>query len=168
MNSIDRATAGFDFALRRRFAFVPLLSSRDAVEKAWKKFGADPNYGLALYDRIASLVEKGTLEGSVSSNELKLGHAYFIPPADYVDASERSKWLYASYVYQILPTLADYKEQGLIDFTHPQLTTLPLGVGLDFSAASELDMADSLTAFQEALIQTSASSPATPSSPTAP
>ena len=168
MNSIDRATAGFDFALRRRFAFVPLLSSPAAVNDAWLKFGTDPNYGIALYDRISGLVQKGALEGSVSSSELTLGHAYFIPPPDCIDAFERSKWLYASYVYQILPTLADYKEQGLIDFTEAQLATLPLGYGLDFSTASTKEISASLTHFQEALIPTSASSPATPSSPAAP
>ena len=162
MNSIDRATAGFDFALRRRFAFVPLLSSKDAVEDAWSKFATEPNYGLALYNLISNLIQKGTLEGSISSNELTLGHAYFIPPADCADALERSKWLYVSYVYQILPTLADYEEQGLIKFDNIQLVTLPLGVGLDFSAASGKDISANLTQFQEALI------PTTPISPTVP
>jgi hypothetical protein len=168
MNSIDRATAGFDFALRRRFAFVPLLSSPKAVIDAWSKFSTEPNYGSALYDRISNLIKQSELQGSVSSDELKLGHAYFIPPAECVNGAERSKWLYVSYIYQILPTLADYKEQGLIDFAHAQLTTLPLGLGLDFSAASTLDIADGLTQFQAELVPTSASSPAMPSSPTAP
>jgi 5-methylcytosine-specific restriction protein B len=158
MNSIDRATAGFDFALRRRFAFVPVLSSRDAVKNAWSKFGTDPNYGMQLYDLISHLIKKGTTQGAVSSNELTLGHAYFIPPADRTNLVERSKWLYASYVYQILPTLADYQEQGLIEFADAQLATLPLGGGLDFAAASAIDMATGLPAFEQALGTTSASS----------
>jgi hypothetical protein len=57
-----------------------------------------------------------------------LGHAYFIPPiSQRVDENSYMKWLAISYLYQILPTLLDYEEQGLIEFSKENASKLPFG-----------------------------------------
>jgi len=138
MNSIDRATSGFDFALRRRFANIPLLSSREPVRKYWESFSGLPPYGLRLFDQLRSLVLEARSEGNVPVTELTLGHSYFLPPKSCSSEEARIHWLYTSYVYQMLPTLLDYEEQGLLEFQEAALVTLPLDNRLDTSACSAI------------------------------
>lgn len=152
MNSIDRATSGFDFALRRRFANIPLLSSREPVKKYWNYSDGKKGYGLVLYDQLRSLVEHARLGGNVPVSELILGHSYFLPSKNCVTDDEKNRWLYISYVYQILPTLLDYQEQGLLEFQDPDLVLLPLKSKLDVSACSAIPMDEGLNSFKISLI----------------
>jgi hypothetical protein len=153
MNSIDRATSGFDFALRRRFANIPLLSSRDPVKRYWKQSDGSDGYGLLLYDQLRLLVQQARLGGNVPVSELILGHSYFLPPQKYVADEEKNRWLYTSYVYQMLPTLLDYQDQGLLDFQDSDLVALPLNYRLDISACSALPMHEGLNNFKKSLIK---------------
>lgn len=144
MNSIDRATAGFDFALRRRFANIPLISSREPVKTYWEAFGEVPAYGLKLFDQLQTLVSEARSEGNVPVSELTLGHSYFLPPKSCTTEGTRMQWLYTSYVYQMLPTLLDYQEQGLLEFQPPGLALLPLDKRLDISACSAIPLASGI------------------------
>ena len=138
MNSIDRATSGFDFALRRRFANIPLISSREPVEAYWVKFSEGTPYGLRLFDQLQTLVSGARSEGNVPVSELTLGHSYFLPPKSCATEDARIQWLYTSYVYQMLPTLLDYQEQGILEFQTSALALLPLDKKLDTSACSAI------------------------------
>lgn len=148
MNSIDRATSGFDFALRRRFANIPILPSRIPVEKSWAKGGEPIPYGVHLFDLVKGLVENSESGGNVPVSELMLGHAYFLPPEGCVEVSEQIAWLYTSYVYQILPTLQDYAEQGLLSFKESDLAKLPLGNQLDSAACSSINFENGIELFK--------------------
>lgn len=148
MNSIDRATSGFDFALRRRFANIPILPSRTPVEKCWAKGGERIPYGVHLYDLVKGLVENSESGGNVPVSELMLGHAYFLPPENCVEESEQITWLYTSYVYQILPTLQDYAEQGLLSFKEVDLAKLPLSNQLDSAACSSISYESGIELFK--------------------
>ncbi len=148
MNSIDRATSGFDFALRRRFANIPILPSRTPVEKCWAKEGERIPYGVHLYDLVKRLVENSESGGNVPISELMLGHAYFLPPKSCVEESEQIAWLYTSYVYQILPTLQDYAEQGLLSFKELDLAKLPLSNQLDSTACSAISYESGIELFK--------------------
>lgn len=151
MNSIDRATSGFDFALRRRFSNVPLISSRLPVENYWNLFSGVPSYGVTLFDQLSALVTTASTDGNVPVSELTLGHSYFLPPKSCNDEPSRIKWLYTSYVYQMLPTLLDYQEQGLLAFQPTTLASLPLGLELDVSACSAIPIAQGIVQFKAAL-----------------
>lgn len=148
MNSIDRATSGFDFALRRRFANIPILPSRVPVEKFWQKGSEHLPYGVKLFDLVKKLVENSDSGGNVPVSELMLGHAYFLPPDSCVDAIDQIAWLYTSYVYQILPTLQDYAEQGLLSFKDTDLSRLPLGHQLDSAACSAMNFERGIEKFK--------------------
>lgn len=151
MNSIDRATSGFDFALRRRFANIPLLSSRAPVKSYWEAFSGIPAFGLNLFDQLKSLVNEARSDGNVPVSELILGHTYFLPPNIFLTEKERIQWLYTSYVYQMLPTLLDYQEQGLLEFKESALTMLPLDNKLDTSACSALPFTSGIENFKAKL-----------------
>lgn len=151
MNSIDRATSGFDFALRRRFANIPLLSSREPVLKYWDSTPGISPYGLKLFDLLKSLVLGATSDGNVPVTELTLGHSYFLPPTSCSSEQARIFWLYTSYVYQMLPTLQDYREQGLLEFQESALDRLPLEMKLDTSACSAIPISDGIEMFKTRL-----------------
>lgn len=138
MNSIDRATSGFDFALRRRFANIPVLPLREPVKAYWDQEDGRPSFGVVLYDLIFSLVNQANCNGNVPATELMLGHAYFLPPTDLSSEVDKLKWLYTSYVYQMLPTLQDYAEQGLLEYKDSDLARMPLGKNLDSAACSSM------------------------------
>lgn len=151
MNSIDRATSGFDFALRRRFSNIPLISSRDPVKVYWESYSGEPTYGLNLFDQLRSLVRDARSEGNVPVSELTLGHSYFLPPISCASEESRIHWLYTSYVYQMLPTLQDYQEQGLLEFQESALAILPLDNKLDTSACSAIPIAQGIEIFKAKL-----------------
>lgn len=151
MNSIDRATSGFDFALRRRFSNIPLISSREPVKKYWESFSGAPTYGLKLFDQLSSLVHEARSEGNVPVSELTLGHSYFLPPKSCTSENARIQWLYTSYVYQMLPTLLDYQEQGLLEFQEAALAMLPLDNKLDTSACSAIPLTSGIEIFKAKL-----------------
>jgi hypothetical protein len=129
MNSIDRATSGFDFALRRRFANIMVNPSVKAVEEAWNDAPSTiSRIGSELFDLCKKLVLDSQQIGTIPKDELVLGHAYFIPPiVQRVDEISYMKWMVISYMYQILPTLLDYEEQGLIEFPKELASKLPFG-----------------------------------------
>lgn len=144
MNSIDRATSGFDFALRRRFANIPVLPSRAPVEDYWSQGDGQLPIGVILYDMIFNLVNQANCNGIVPASELMLGHSYFLPPANCSSEDDKIKWLYTSYVYQILPTLQDYAEQGLLEYKDSDLAKMPLGNNLDSAACSSLNIQEGI------------------------
>ena len=127
MNSIDRATSGFDYALRRRFTTINVGVDRSAVDKVWSEFSDSRSVvATKLFDAVKDLVLSSEQIGTVSSDELVLGHAYFIPPREIQEISDALEFLAASYVYKIVPTLLDYNEQGLLAISDTDFAKLPI------------------------------------------
>jgi len=134
MNSIDRATAGFDYALRRRFINLTLSSNRDAVIKCSNRFSPDfQKVVITLYEKAQELVRTAQQVGAIPINELVLGHAFFIVPDDLIKDEEAFEWLADSYLYQIMPTFIDYEEQGMLQFTENSKLELPFKEVLDLT-----------------------------------
>ncbi len=129
MNSIDRAISGFDYALRRRFSSITISSSEKAVEESWKDLESEvSNIGPKLYEILKTLIMTSDQIGTIPKKELVLGHAYFIPPHKHKsNSSNVIKWIVFSYLYQIIPTLVDYIEQGILEYAPEQLSKIPMG-----------------------------------------
>jgi hypothetical protein len=151
MNSIDRATSGFDLALRRRFANLPMRSSRDVVKQYWENCGASSPYGLRLYDRLNRLITTSTLTGEISKLDLVLGHSYFLPPIWVSIESDFIDWLLTSFVFQMIPTLADFEDQGLVEYSTDEVQLLPGGCGLDHAKLIQVLSSDLQAKFKESL-----------------
>ncbi|KHT53259.1 hypothetical protein RJ44_19875 [Alteromonas macleodii] len=129
MNSIDRATSGFDYALRRRFANIFVKPSRIAVEEIWNNLNSTVKMiGPQLFDITKELIIGSEQLGTIPKEELVLGQAYFIPPENSRTSSEDTiKWMLFSYLYQIFPTLLDYQEQGLLQYDEDAVGRIPMG-----------------------------------------
>lgn len=117
MNTTDRSTGSIDYAVRRRFAFVPLEPRAAAL----REYYAQPSRAiptevedaaLALFDEI-----NGTTEGSESFiakhkamdfdlEDLKVGHSYFM--------AESLEALQLKMRYEVIPLLREYIKDGIL------------------------------------------------------
>lgn len=100
MNTSDRNIAFLDLAIRRRFAFVPLVPNYDFLSEEVIL----ENFDLG---NVLRLINQRILE-TLKDSELVLGQSYFIPPkseAGYVWDFEKFK---NQFNFVLLPTLKEY------------------------------------------------------------
>lgn len=107
MNTADRSIGHIDYAVRRRFAFVPLLPERGVVEA----FHADPQLrarALARFDAVAALFhgDAALLTADYRAEDVQPGHSYFLA-RDEADLHRRMK-------YQVGPLLREYVADGVL------------------------------------------------------
>lgn len=140
MNSVDRAVSGFDFALKRRFVTLTVGSRIQPIEDRYSEYSKVRSIAVNLYKTLANLVKEANQSGVVPNSELVLGHSYFIAPQHLEVDSEILEWLGQSLQYQMIPTLVDYVEQGLLQYSTKQLEASLFGKLLERSMlTSELD-----------------------------
>ena len=112
MNTTDRSTGSIDYAVRRRFAFITLKTSREKVEasiedeklraKALALFdeinGKDPN------DQTSFIATHQT--GQFDLEDLKVGHSYFMAK-DLADLKRKMR-------YEVVPLIREYIKDGIL------------------------------------------------------
>jgi hypothetical protein len=142
MNSVDRAVSGFDFALKRRFVTLTVGSRVQPIENRYSENSKVRSIAVNLYNTVSTLVKEASQSGVVPNSELVLGHSYFIAPLHIETEAEIFEWLGHSLQYQVIPTLIDYAEQGLLQYSRNQLESNQLGKLLEGSIlVGELDAA---------------------------
>ena len=100
MNTTDRSVGNIEYAVRRRFSFVTLESSRKVVSE---KCGEEST-AVRLFDSVKKFLEKNKIEMDI--DDLMVGHSYFLSD----DESELEiKW-----EFDILPLLREYYKDGII------------------------------------------------------
>lgn len=112
MNTTDRSTGAIDYAVRRRFAFITLETSREVVEGSIQDKDVQAK-ALALFDEING---KGTDDktsfiathqaGDFDLEDLKVGHSYFIAK-DLPELQRKMR-------YEIIPLLREYIKDGIL------------------------------------------------------
>ncbi len=109
MNTADRSIGNLDYALRRRFAFVPIRAEEEAIEKFYDKKGLGDlktkakNSFVCVEEFIRKNISpdyKDTVE------DLIIGHSYFMAK----DESE----LRMKIDYQVIPLLKEYINDGIL------------------------------------------------------
>jgi DNA polymerase III delta prime subunit len=116
MNSVDRAVSGIDFALKRRFANISIPPKIEPLRDRYQNNPAARSIAEQLFISLKELVVSSPQGGLVSPSELILGHSFFIAPDNLGKDEEIIDWLSHSCQYQVIPTLVDYQEQGLIQY----------------------------------------------------
>lgn len=102
MNTTDRSVGSIDYALRRRFAFLPVKSDEKIVSNQSGEVG---KMAVVYYKKVYDHIQKYP-SGDIDLDDLMIGHSYFI--ADSIPSLEL-KWK-----YEVIPLLEEYYKDGLI------------------------------------------------------
>lgn len=107
MNTADRSIGHIDYAVRRRFAFVPMPPNRMEIEN-WNYTNASVRTAaLNLFDAVEALFgSSGALSPEVSADDVQPGHTYFF--------AKDCDQLLRKFVYQVVPLLREYVKDGIL------------------------------------------------------
>ena len=100
MNTADHSIAHIDYAIRRRFDFIDVIPDRSVIESLQSDATLRSN-ALTLFDSVSDLVK--------DIPEAAVGHSFFL----HTDPRHFAM----SFVFQVLPLLADYRREGMIQDT---------------------------------------------------
>lgn len=104
MNTADRSLAIIDYALRRRFAHIPMVPGFDS--EGFKKYSL--KYSESKFDSLVSTIKD--LNVAITSDDslgegFMIGHSYLSSLKDDVDVNQQLKEIVE---YDIIPTLEEY------------------------------------------------------------
>ena len=107
MNTTDRSVGHIDYAVRRRFAFYTLKSSKEAIESFYNRIGAGDLKvkALELFEGINDYI-KVKKSPELDLEDLMVGHSYFM--------SKSIDELKLKLEYEIIPLLKEYEKDGLL------------------------------------------------------
>jgi 5-methylcytosine-specific restriction protein B len=104
-NTADRSIARIDLAIRRRFAFIDIWPSLDAVR------AEEDELATALFqDVLATFTEYADEDGL----RLVPGHAYFLDPRPDLGPPNETKRIRRRIQQELLPLLRDYAAERLL------------------------------------------------------
>ncbi|MGI4833814.1 MAG: McrB family protein [Janthinobacterium lividum] len=107
LNLADRSLAPLDYALRRRFAFVPLRPQFGApLRLLLASAGVPTALGQQLTERLASLNQTIAADPELGP-DFEIGHSYFCTPPAH-EPTAATAWLRLIFEQEIGPLLADY------------------------------------------------------------
>ncbi|MDE6802366.1 MAG: AAA family ATPase, partial [Muribaculaceae bacterium] len=118
MNTADRSLSTLDYAIRRRFAFIPCKPfeiehsgfDSELFEKVSQLFIANyKEYKASGWDRSLKLIPSETLSGEYKPEDVWIGHSYFITMNDIGEDCMRDRLL-----YDIIPLLEEYIRDGVL------------------------------------------------------
>jgi 5-methylcytosine-specific restriction enzyme B len=102
MNTADRSVGHIDYAIRRRFAFIP-IPAKDLSSELGKTFKKQ------LFDKVIALFSHDThLSREFDPADVQLGHSYFI------DKSDDGGSIDIRLEYEIIPILHEYIKDGVL------------------------------------------------------
>jgi 5-methylcytosine-specific restriction endonuclease McrBC GTP-binding regulatory subunit McrB len=107
MNTADRGLAMVDYALRRRFAFLPLNAAfeSDGFKERLNQINVDPELQVRLSSRL-TVLNQHIAEDSSLGDGFCIGHSYFCRTAEGVDPD--AEWYSRIVRTEIKPLLEEY------------------------------------------------------------
>lgn len=114
MNTTDRSVGSVDYAIRRRFAFKPLVADSSVIEKFDKFENSNVHdQALDLFNAVKKFLDKNKVDMNI--DDMMVGHSYFL--------AETQEDLDMKWNYEILPLLQEYFKDGIIN-TEPKVGTI--------------------------------------------
>ncbi len=99
MNTADRSIGHIDYAVRRRFFFIPVWANKELIEN---------DKARELYEKtIEEIFKKDNLSPEFQDKveDVKIGHTYFLGDEERVAYK---------FVYQVIPLLVEYIQDGIL------------------------------------------------------
>lgn len=126
MNTADKSISHLDYAIRRRFDFIYSAPDRRVIEEFHAK-GTIKAKALTLFDAVAQLMGE--------NRDYAVGHSFFL----HLDPTDLAR----AFTFQVLPLLAEYRAEGLIDIDYIAISDwggdpVALSPSKPFSFAEEL------------------------------
>ena len=112
MNTADRSLGQIDYALRRRFAFCTIKSSKNALKGYYENRPDAPgSQAIAMFDRVHGFFknEEGRghyLNPDFDAEDIMVGHSYFMAPT--------LETLLIKFRSELLPLIEEYRKDGII------------------------------------------------------
>lgn len=107
MNTADRSVGHIDYAIRRRFAFVEVPPSSQAIHEVVVD-AAVRERALGLFESVSNIFKSNQyLNSDFKANEVQLGHSYFL--------AETMETLRLKLEYEIKPLLQEYIKDGILN-----------------------------------------------------
>ncbi len=101
MNTADRTIGQIDYAVRRRFAFVPCLPEESAIED---------KIALDYFARVEEIFNNNNyISPDFDKDDVRIGHSYFMAS----DNESAPKIIY-KIIYQVIPILWEYVKDGVL------------------------------------------------------
>lgn len=83
MNTADRNIAALDFALRRRFKFIPLFPDYDVLQTWLNERGFDfKDFSISDYVKMVKVINGRITNNRLMGRNMQLGHAMWVPKGD--------------------------------------------------------------------------------------
>ena len=110
MNTADRSVGHIDYAIKRRFAFVDVSPTSDAIDNVVKDSVVNAK-AKSLFSKVADLFNEDEtktvyLQSDFKAKEVQLGHSYFL--------AETEKQLQLKLEFEIIPLLNEYVKDGIL------------------------------------------------------
>lgn len=107
MNTADRSIGYIDYALRRRFAFIPIKADKSAIEKYYNdnKNSDCQDKAINLFNKVKELI-KGNINEEFEADDIMIGHSYFM--------AQNFEELQNKLEYEIKPLLLEYFKDGIL------------------------------------------------------
>lgn len=107
MNTADRSISYIDYALRRRFAFIPIKADKSAIEKYYNdnKNSDCKDKAINLFEKIEKLI-KENINKEFEADDIMIGHSYFM--------AQNFEELQNKLEYEIKPLLLEYFKDGIL------------------------------------------------------
>lgn len=110
MNTADRSVGHIDYAIKRRFAFVDVPPTSDAIDNVVKDSAVNAK-AKSLFSKVSDLFNEDEtktiyLQSDFKAKEVQLGHSYFI--------AETEKQLELKLEFEIIPLLNEYVKDGIL------------------------------------------------------
>ena len=109
MNTADRNISSIDFAIRRRFRFIPLFPDYTVLKevlllKGWSE--SELSLDIDSYCKAAERINIRIAGSPVMGRHMQLGHMMFVPTT--IDSVITKEELLEQFIYVILPQLEAY------------------------------------------------------------
>ena len=95
MNTADRSVSHLDYAIRRRFTFIPVLANDEVIANEESK---------NIFNNVRNIV-KDNISPEFNIDDIQIGHSYFLV---------EGKDLYYKLKYEIIPLLKEYVNDGIL------------------------------------------------------
>lgn len=111
MNTADRSVGHIDYAIKRRFAFVDVLPTDQAIDDVVTDAALNAK-AKSLYHKVAELFNEDKsknvyLQSDFKAKDVQLGHSYFLV--------ENEKQLELKLEFEIKPLLNEYVKDGILN-----------------------------------------------------